>query len=100
MNYKFTNYREFRNLAKNTITLSSGKTFVIEAIEADPHNSYAITYGITWGLLLTNTETEAAYFLWLGDNGKPTEAANSILQSRMVDAALLRLNGNHDEIHA
>ena len=28
MNYKFTDYREFRNLAKNTITLSSGKTFV------------------------------------------------------------------------
>lgn len=94
-NYNFSDYRDFRDLACNRVTLANDVPFTIEAVEADPMNTYAIAYGVTWGLKATSLNTGVEYYTWLDDKGQPVDKACSILQGKVVDNCLRRLARHH-----
>ena len=91
MTHKFNNYNEFRNINAE-VEISNGKKATIKAVNADPFSIAAMQYGIEWGIEMLIGSTY--YYKWMNKGGQPVDECNSILQGKMVDAALLRFKAN------
>lgn len=92
MNHHFENYLTFRGLGVTLVYMPTTKTTMcLHAVDADPHNTYAISAGVTWGLRAISQETKNEYFCWFDDKGQPVDGANSICQSKAIDTILRRL---------
>ena len=89
MTHKFSNYSQFKDLVKATLTYGE-KTATLEVVPVDPFCLFAQATNATWAIKLTtgNGKTFHKYFR---EDGTPVDEHCSILQSRMIDTALLKL---------
>ena len=92
MNHHFENYATFRNLGTTLVYIpTTGTTMCLHAVDADPHNTYVVASGVTWGLRAISQETKNEYFCWFNDKGEPVDKFNSICQAKAIDTILRRL---------
>ena len=88
-----TDYRQFRDLEKAEVRLFSGARATLEAITPDPYSAFARLTDVDFGIRLTlprEGREDVTYTLWISESGKPM-LKQSLIQQRMVYAALLRL---------
>ena len=97
MTHKFSDYKQFRNMKKTDVQMTSvpGGSVVIQAVEADPHNTHAVSAGVTWGLMVVNPTNGYEYFAWFDDKGRPVDSVTAITQARFVDVVLRRMVSHH-----
>ncbi len=100
-----TDYRQFRDLVKAEVRLFSGARATLEAINPDPNSAFARLTNVDFGIRLTiphEGRENVTYTLWVDKSGNP-EPKQSLIQHRMVCAALLRLpsvKGEMDPVEA